>query len=102
MTYTVVVISLLSAFASGAVLGARYLAFVLVPSSMIVAGAIAEMNFAFGGSFLRSLIWIGAALVALQFGYIFGTAALRSLLSQSPQLDPAARRREHGRGNIRL
>jgi len=69
---------LASALFLGAALGLRYYnVFVLVPASLLTAGAAFAVSFAGGGSFDAALLVTAVSVTSLQSGYLAGVTVFR-------------------------
>lgn len=85
----------LIALLSGAILGLRYRAFVLVPASLAIIGLAAAVEIASGQTIALAGLVCGLAVILLQAGYI-GTS---SLMEQRTRLMKASSIRRGGLPN---
>ena len=76
---------------SGAVLGSRFKALVLVPASGFAVSCPFLTNFAYGYSLRMQLLAVIASVVALQIGYLLGLAIRLKVIPDDAKLAEAAR-----------
>jgi hypothetical protein len=97
-----VILALLAALL-GAVLGARFTVFVLIPG-IACASMVAGVGWLLGGGgfggpgFGSLLVNLLLLVICLQLGYLFGAALRLSLVSIDRGRDREALPHEHGRG----
>src|ERR1700722_4602122 len=71
---------------SGAALGSRFKALVLVPASGLAVSCPVLTNFAYGYSLRTQLLAVIATVMALQIGYLFGLAIRLKLTPERPRV----------------
>ena len=71
---------------SGAALGSRFKALVLVPASGLAVSCPVLMNFAYGYSLRMQLLAVIATVMALQIGYLLGLAIRLKVTPERPRV----------------